>query len=243
MLILPHHTEMASEGNFLTFSSVLTKFGCSLRCCDYDEWSAQSNAAWHNQFTAKHELRKADDTSNINGIPIEMLPTTNMQRYLTNKEYGQFKEMSRCLTNAMGSQRQAEVFFDKYQNLLKYFSRDAVPDIPLYIALLLSARLNSTHGITAVVPDIRRYKRAGYKSKFVCGRRGTEGYKHYAVQRGVDVVVTGDEFNKYLTLEQEQAVEQQQQQDDNIDSDDDDNDNDNDIADNTESDADSNNAV
>jgi hypothetical protein len=230
---------MHNKKTHLTFSRVLTKFGCSVKCSGCKKWNEQSNTAWHNHFKHMHRFRHADHLLDIDGIPIEMLPTTNLQDYLTLEQFGQYKEISSCLTEIARAQTQAGIYFEQYQNLLRYFSRDDLPDIPLYIALLLSARLNSTNSSTGIVPDIRRQKPVGYKSKFVCARYGKKGYKHYAVQRGADVVVKGAKLKQYLTFEQEQAAEQQQQQqDDNTDLHDnaDNNDNDNDSADNTESD-------
>eukprot|EP00953_Heterococcus_sp_UTEX-ZZ885_P014733 8323-Heterococcus_DN1.PRE.5 len=223
---------MHSKSTHLTFDDVLSKYGCSVKCSGHKKWNAQGNGRWHNHFKHVHRLRHADHNLDIDGIPIEMLPTSNMQDYLTLEEFGQYKEMSYCLGEVTRLQTQASIYFEQYQNLLKYFSRDNVPDIPLYIALLLSARLHSNTSSTDVVPHIRRKKCEGSKFEYVCARHGKKGYKYYIVKSGCssDVVVNGAKLKQYLTLE----AEQQQQQDDNTDNDD--VDNDNDSADNTESD-------
>jgi hypothetical protein len=231
--ILPHQRR-GKQGNFdhtfiagrmhnksthSTFKKVLEKFDCSVECCGYENWSAQGNDVWHNHFRLVHRQSHADGYLNVAGIPLDTLPSSNLLHYLTAQEYGEYKQMSYCLAESTRNKTQAEIYFEQYQNLLNYCHRDDVQVIPLYVALLLSARLNSTTRRTAVVPDIRRLKCAEHKAQFLCARDGKKGYKHYVVQVRRDVVVQGEELNKYLTLEQEQAADQQQQQQHNEDTD------------------------
>eukprot|EP00953_Heterococcus_sp_UTEX-ZZ885_P014737 8323-Heterococcus_DN1.PRE.9 len=157
------HT-ITTEAPLQTF---LERVGCN--CAKFQQWNGKMTQL-HTHITTFHLPRGDDVEINLDGLPLSMLPSSKPELYLTAGEKAQWDKLSTIMRGMPKRAKFAKQYFNEYQNLVQHCLRAGVTEMPLWVALVLSARIINAKELTIVAPEVRKGQ-GPTKPEYVCERK------------------------------------------------------------------------